>query len=218
MLPHSEDTGETVPSCWLLSERGLCGCPSLYLRWLVDWLGCYFQSILVHIESLFPVQTFDKLTRSFSHCPRKTRGIHLHRRFHGSLTSILIAKSHLKRFHAAAPYVRRVGMITSSLRNVKRAQNPHSANRRLSAIFVNRARGWPLSEKPCGLIRRWPYKPIWQRGGLCARCPRIRSTPGSSPSTMWRWKTKEVLEITKRSRARRLNLNRWRNLGQTTAL
>src|SRR6266403_206811 len=63
-------------------------------------LGRNFESILVHVESLFAVQTLDKLACRLSNASRKTRRIHFYRRFHGSFSSILIAKLHLKRFHA----------------------------------------------------------------------------------------------------------------------
>src|SRR6266852_4864058 len=59
-----------------------------------------FESILVHVKSLFAVQAFDKLASRLSNASRKTRRIHFYRRFHGSFSSILIAKLHLKRFHA----------------------------------------------------------------------------------------------------------------------
>src|SRR6266403_2367657 len=62
--------------------------------------GRNFESILVHIESLFPVQAFDKRTCRLSNGSRKTRRIHFDRRFHRSFISISIAKLHLKRFHA----------------------------------------------------------------------------------------------------------------------
>jgi len=65
-----------------------------------DSLGRDFESILVHVKSLFAIQAFDKLACRLSNASRKTRRIHFYRRFHGSFSSILIAKLHLKRFHA----------------------------------------------------------------------------------------------------------------------
>src|SRR6267143_2910773 len=75
---------------------GLC----LRFRCCADSLGRNFESVLVHVKSLFAVQTFDKLACRLSNASRKTRRIHFYRRFHGSFISILIAKLHLKRFHA----------------------------------------------------------------------------------------------------------------------
>jgi len=69
-------------------------------RYRAGRLGRNFESILVHIKSLFPVQAFDKLACCLSNASRKTRRIHFYRRFHGSFSSILIAKLYLKRFHA----------------------------------------------------------------------------------------------------------------------
>src|SRR5437588_168608 len=75
---------------------GLC----LRRRCRGDRLGRNFESILVHIESLFPVQAFDKLACRLTDRSRKTRRIHFDRRFHHYFISIPIAKLHLKRFHA----------------------------------------------------------------------------------------------------------------------
>src|SRR6266850_250085 len=75
---------------------GLCR----HFRCCPDSLGRDFESILVHVESLFAVQALDKLACRLSNASRKTRRIHFYRRFHGSFISILIAKLHLKRFHA----------------------------------------------------------------------------------------------------------------------
>src|SRR5713226_3778034 len=75
------------------------GCFCLGLRCCAGRLGRNFEAILVHIESLFPVQAFDKLTCRLSNGSRKTRRIHFDRRFHCSFISISTAKLHLKRFH-----------------------------------------------------------------------------------------------------------------------
>jgi hypothetical protein len=82
------------------TSGGFRGCPCLRLRRRADRLGRNFESILVHIESLFSVQAFDKLTCRPSNGARKTRRIHFDRRFHRSFISISIAKLNLKRFHA----------------------------------------------------------------------------------------------------------------------
>jgi hypothetical protein len=72
----------------LSTSGGFRGCPCLCLRCRADRLGRNFESILVHIESLFPVQAFDKLTCRPSNGSRKTRRIHFDRRFHCSFISI----------------------------------------------------------------------------------------------------------------------------------
>src|SRR6266404_8266104 len=79
---------------------GFGGGPCRRFRCCPDSLGRDLESILVHVESLFAVQAFDKLACRLSNASRKTRRIHFDRRFHGSFSSILIAKLHLKRFHA----------------------------------------------------------------------------------------------------------------------
>jgi hypothetical protein len=82
------------------TSGGFRGCLCLRLRWRADGLGRNFESILVHIESLFPVQAFDKLAYRLTNGSRKTRRIHFDRRFHRPFISISIAELHLKRFHA----------------------------------------------------------------------------------------------------------------------
>src|SRR6266513_121734 len=84
----------------LSTSGGFRGFLCLRLRCRARRHGRNFESILVHIESLFPVQAFDKLTCRLSNGSRKTRRIHFDRRFHCSFISISIAKLHLKRFHA----------------------------------------------------------------------------------------------------------------------
>src|SRR5882762_2674241 len=83
------------------TSGGLCGCLCLRLRCRADRLGRNIEPILVHIESLFPVQAFDKLPRRLTDRSRKTRRLHFDRRFHRFFISISIAKLHLKRFHAS---------------------------------------------------------------------------------------------------------------------
>src|SRR6266568_207396 len=85
------------------ASRGLCGCVCLRPRRRLDRLGGYFLSILVHVESLFPVQAFDKPTCRLSYGSGKSRGIDFDCRFHRPLIPILIAKSNLTCFHPADP-------------------------------------------------------------------------------------------------------------------
>src|SRR5207245_5391600 len=84
----------------LSTNDGIRGRLCLRLRCRADRLGRNFESILVHIESLLPVQAFDKLTCSLTDGSRKTRRLHFGRRFHCFFISISIAKLHLKRYHA----------------------------------------------------------------------------------------------------------------------
>src|SRR6267143_3380658 len=79
------------------ASGSLRGCPCLRCR--ADGLGRNLESILVHIESLLPVQAFDELTCRLTDRSRKTRGLHFDPRFHCSFSSISIAKLHFKRFH-----------------------------------------------------------------------------------------------------------------------
>src|SRR6267143_6369686 len=85
----------------LSTRGGLRGCR---LRCRADRLGRNFESILVHIESLLPVQAFDELTCRLTDRSRKTRRLHFDCRFRCSFISISIAKLHLKRFHAPTPF------------------------------------------------------------------------------------------------------------------
>src|SRR5882762_2493365 len=82
------------------TSGGFRRCLCLRLRWRADRLGRNFESILVHIESLLPVQAFDKLAYRLTNGSRKTRRIHFDRRFHRSFISISIPELRLKRFHA----------------------------------------------------------------------------------------------------------------------
>src|SRR5882672_6537647 len=83
----------------LSTGGGLRGC--LYRRRCgrANRLSRNFESILVHIESLLPVQALDKFTHRLTDGSRKTRCIHGDRGFHGPFIPISIAKLHLKRFH-----------------------------------------------------------------------------------------------------------------------
>jgi hypothetical protein len=89
----------SVPSGDFSIRGGFRGCFGLRLRCRPDRLGRDFESILVHIESLFPVQAFDKLTRRLGDGSRKTRRIQFDRRFHRCFIAIPVPKLHLKRFH-----------------------------------------------------------------------------------------------------------------------
>jgi hypothetical protein len=90
---------------------------------------------------------------------------------------------------------------------------------RLSALKIRAQSGLAKAERSnCHLaLSGFPRTAIRAALPCYLRRYQIRSTPASSPITMLGWKTKEMLESTKRSRARRLNPNQWRNPGQTTA-
>src|SRR5436190_13008690 len=82
------------------TSGGFRGCPCLRRRCRTDRLGGNIEPILVHVESLFPVQAFDKFTCRLTDRSRKTRRLHFDRRFHRFFISVSIANLHLKRFHA----------------------------------------------------------------------------------------------------------------------
>src|ERR1700693_3078983 len=75
------------------------GCFCLRIR-RAGRLGRNLKPILVHIESLFPVQAFDKLTCRLGNGSGKTRRIHFDLRFHRFFASISKSELHLKRLHA----------------------------------------------------------------------------------------------------------------------
>ena len=83
----------------LSTSGGRRGCRDRRRCGRANRLSRNFESILVHIESLLPVQALGKFTCRLTDRSRKTRCIHGDRGFDGSFISILIAKLHLKRFH-----------------------------------------------------------------------------------------------------------------------
>src|SRR5581483_176495 len=52
---------------------------SLRIGGLFDGLAGYFQAVLIHVKSLFPIESFDKFTGSLCHGSGKAGRIHGHR-------------------------------------------------------------------------------------------------------------------------------------------
>src|SRR6266576_3840651 len=117
MFGNDRFAASLVPPALLAAfsvSSGSRGCFYLCLRRRADRFGRNFESILVHIESLFPVQAFDKLTSRLRDGSRKTRRIQFDCRFHRCFVSIPIAKLHLKRFHVSnLPFLRKQNPVHS---------------------------------------------------------------------------------------------------------